>query len=1228
MSGKSVLLLAGLLSVLCATAAPFAEWFDVSVRAGGTVRLWGEGDEYSASFETEAGYAVGFDPSRLAYFYLVQEADGSLVFTDLELGAPGAADAIAARAKPHLRDTSEKARAARRKRIAEDDELSGRAARWANLKQTTRRIREAKEKGLLMAPPKRPTVGTVKGLTILVDFPISKSSETTWSKTHKSVTAGDLDSLLNGDNCTLYGNASSVRKYYLDVSNGRLDYSNAIIGPILMPKPRSDYDDARYKNGICAGWLIGDAFEAIRNSADYESKYLPILQSLSVQDGTVRSLNIWFAGAKAEHWSYGLWAHKSTLSSSVADKLTFEVGGSTVRFNTYQITPITTSPVIGTFCHENGHMLCGFPDFYNYEYGSGFGCGYFSLMYGAISSTNPEFDDPYLRTAAGWLEPKVLPHLGGTVTVAANHKDVWRYDNPANPEEYYLIENRQKSGRDADLPAAGVLIWHCNEAGSNTYPAQLDNFPFGVCRLSNELSLEQADGLYHLERIKSNTGEIYDAWYAGNPRFCGAFAADTLPCAKWDDGTDSGLALSEFSENGDVMTFRVAPYTDGRPANDDFADARRILTKKGGEVCSSEGATKETGEPNHAGKSTATASVWWTFTAKCSGSVTLDTRGSAIGTCLAVYTGSSVESLTAVASDAASDADYSSVTFTVTAATAYHIAVTGLNRTNGDVVLNWEMDLNDDSRPDLVPYNLFVSKVTSGGDISYASTEFTTSDPIYFSYRCSNDGVVTASGTCKTRFRLYNASGDVVKTDAFSQTYSLSAEHYYYANDRTSFNGLGLPPGRYTLVYESDYANGIEESDETNNRTECSFTVRYPSTVATPTVSPGTSEFEDSVTVSMACETSGATIRYTQDGTIPTERSAVYGAPISICDDTVVKVRAFKPEMNPSEVVVTTYSRPRTLENVLGTEGVTWENDLSVPWRAEDAHTMRTGGISNRYTSTLKATVKGKGRLTFSYKACSYSGNNKFIFSLNGVQKFSKSYTEASGTDFYGTETYEITNDDESTFQWTYKVGSSTAGSSYFDYSYCGIWLFSVKWEPQQLDPFPPVTPVGGQTEAEAVAAELAATFGADSEVVRHITTQAKLAEFNAFVKSCGILSATDFPKSQLPYAYSSFVLSSILENPMLLEAEPKLEITSSDPANDGAFGGWDFTVSLDTGSDALPKMVAEKLGAMIRVGTDVDDITHVPQVIGSSAEKGNPLTLTIARPGEKSGFIRVRVER
>lgn len=79
-------------------------------------------------------------------------------------------------------------------------------------------------------------------------------------------------------------------------------------------------------------------------------------------------------------------------------------------------------------------------------------------------------------------------------------------------------------------------------------------------------------------------------------------------------------------------------------------------------------------------------------------------------------------------------------------------------------------------------------------------------------------------------------------------------------------------------------------------------------TVATPTFSPTACSFYPTTNVTLSCATSGATIRYTLDGSDPTAESAVYTAPIAFSATTTVKASAFADGMNASAVVSATYT--------------------------------------------------------------------------------------------------------------------------------------------------------------------------------------------------------------------------------------------------------------------------------------------------------------------------------
>ena len=132
-----------------------------------------------------------------------------------------------------------------------------------------------------------------------------------------------------------------------------------------------------------------------------------------------------------------------------------------------------------------------------------------------------------------------------------------------------------------------------------------------------------------------------------------------------------------------------------QPANDDFSNASIVSNWSGSVTGSTFGASKEFGEPLHAGNFGG-ASIWFSWQAPASGKFTFDTIDSDFDTLLAVYTGASVSGLTVVASDDDISSGFvqSAVQFTASAGTTYKIAVDGYAfdgdpAEEGSVVLTW-----------------------------------------------------------------------------------------------------------------------------------------------------------------------------------------------------------------------------------------------------------------------------------------------------------------------------------------------------------------------------------------------------------------------------------------------------------------------------------------------------------------------------------------------------------
>ena len=150
-------------------------------------------------------------------------------------------------------------------------------------------------------------------------------------------------------------------------------------------------------------------------------------------------------------------------------------------------------------------------------------------------------------------------------------------------------------------------------------------------------------------------------------------------------GTTYQIAVDGDSEETGSIALQINPTLP--PANDNFANRIILSGATASSSSTTIGATSEIGEPAQAGTIN---SVWWSWTAPASGNFTFDTVGSPSGTSLSVFTGTAVNSLTAIPESytgAGPGDSQSRIIFAATAGTTYQIAVDGNNGT-GSVALN------------------------------------------------------------------------------------------------------------------------------------------------------------------------------------------------------------------------------------------------------------------------------------------------------------------------------------------------------------------------------------------------------------------------------------------------------------------------------------------------------------------------------------------------------------
>jgi uncharacterized repeat protein (TIGR02543 family) len=215
-----------------------------------------------------------------------------------------------------------------------------------------------------------------------------------------------------------------------------------------------------------------------------------------------------------------------------------EAGGNTMGEGSNPVSgPLL--PTVGVYAHEFGHVL-GLPDEYDYGYQST-GTGTISLMAAGSWNRTPNiFPDCAGNSPAqpsawgmahlGFVTPTVVTTLTTGITIPPIETTgvgaVYKVVQPGSAGmEYWLFENRQQLGFDAGLGrlgpnAHGLCIYHVDEnVLSRTFwlPNEAECVSGGVYRGQKNcdcdtlsanpsngekwygISVEQADGLYHLE---------------------------------------------------------------------------------------------------------------------------------------------------------------------------------------------------------------------------------------------------------------------------------------------------------------------------------------------------------------------------------------------------------------------------------------------------------------------------------------------------------------------------------------------------------------------------------------------------------------------------------------------------------------------------------------------------------------------------------------------------------
>ena len=237
-----------------------------------------------------------------------------------------------------------------------------------------------------------------------------------------------------------------------------------------------------------------------------------------------------------------------------------------------------------------------------------------------------------------------------------------------------------------------------------------------------------------------------------------------------------------------------------------------------------------------------------------------------------------------------------------------------------------------------------------------------------------------------------------------------------------------------------------------------------------PVFSPEGCLFYPSTNVTITCSDSSATIRYTTDGSSPTESSTPYTGPILVEDDVTIRARTFSPGKNPSPIVAETYTfntaagapRGDYFDNPIKIAGASGSYAIAdnAAYTVEDDepwHTLRPSGNGYTYkyqyhTVWYQWTAPGTGTLVLQTSCRKTSGYSTMrqptsvavytgsTLSLDNRQAFAYEYDQSSYITTLEMEvsqgtTYRIvgmvSNDGSGTFTLTWSGDLTAAMTPY-----------------------------------------------------------------------------------------------------------------------------------------------------------------------------------------------------
>jgi len=391
----------------------------------------------------------------------------------------------------------------------------------------------------LMAP-RRTDYQHFRGLVVLIEY------------TDRSFTYGNsyFDDMMNQENYTGYYSSEgyfvpctgSARDYYHANSMGVFDPQFDIAGPVLV-----NYSSTTPQGYNNVDGIFVSAIEALDSSIDFS-------QYDGDGDGIVDMIYFIVAGYTANFTGNNsgyLWPHQYYMyyyTSKQYDNVylgRYSCSGEIYGWEDYGYTD---PDGIGTIVHEFTHAL-GIMDLYDTDYGTNGAAndpGEWDVMSGGSylnDSRTPAGFSIWERYRLGFAEPEQITEMKAGYTLEpVNTSNQGYWIQSPNENEFFMIENRQKTGWDAYLPGHGMLVarveYDEDQWWNNTINADASHMYYELLRAGNGVGASDSDPFPGTNNVT-------------------ALNNLTTPSLRTWSGLDCDYGLNNIAENNGIITFGV-----------------------------------------------------------------------------------------------------------------------------------------------------------------------------------------------------------------------------------------------------------------------------------------------------------------------------------------------------------------------------------------------------------------------------------------------------------------------------------------------------------------------------------------------------------------------------------------------------------------------------------------------------------------------------------------------